>query len=141
MICWHLFIPEYVCDLQLQAHFLVMDDIIDGSVSRRGQPCWYLYKNIGPAAINDGLLLEQSLYQLLRRYFRDKPYYACVLELFHDVSLIFIPKIRVNLTVDLGITSRNGTEKEVQRIVIVKLKTDTWGRCKRRIAKRCRILL
>nr|BBH72801.1 farnesyl diphosphate synthase-3 [Nasutitermes takasagoensis] len=74
------------CVEMLQAHFLVLDDIIDGSVSRRGQPCWYLYKNIGPAAINDGLLLEQSLYQLLRRYFRDKPYYACVLELFHDTT-------------------------------------------------------
>jgi farnesyl diphosphate synthase len=86
----------YICDLQLQAYFLVMDDIIDGSVSRRGRPCWYLYINLGTAAINDGLLLEQSLYQLLSQYFRDKTYYACVLELFHDVSLIFIPKIRVS---------------------------------------------
>jgi len=33
---------------------------------------------------------------LLSRYFRDKPYYARVLELFHDVSLIFISKIRVD---------------------------------------------
>jgi farnesyl diphosphate synthase len=73
-----------------------MDDIIDGSVSRRGRPCWYLYENIGTAAVNDGLFLEQSLYQLLSRYFRDKSYYARVLELFHDVSLIFISKMRVN---------------------------------------------
>jgi farnesyl diphosphate synthase len=73
-----------------------MDDIIDGSVSRRGQSCWYLYENNGPAAINDAMLLEQGVYELLRRYFRDKPYYARVLELFHDVSLISIPKIRVN---------------------------------------------
>lgn len=86
----------YVCDLQLQAYFLVLDDIIDGSVRRRGRPCWYLYENLGTAAINDGQLLEQGLYQLLGRYFRDKPYYARVLELFHDVSLIFVPKIRVN---------------------------------------------
>ena len=122
LICWYLFIPEYVCDLQLQAHFLVLDDIIDGSVSRRGRPCWYLYENLGTAAINDGLLLGQGLYQLLSRYFRDKPYYARVLELFHDVSLIFISKIRVDWTVDLGITSKNGIKKEVQRTVIVKQK-------------------
>jgi len=86
----------YLCDLQLQAYYLVLDDIMDGSATRRGRPCWYLYENLGTAAINDGQLLEQGLYQLLSRYFRDKPYYSRVLELFHDVSLIFIPKIRVN---------------------------------------------
>ena len=85
-----------VCDLQLQAHLLVLDDIMDVSTIRRGQTCWYLHENIGPAAVNDAMLLEQGLYQLLRRYFHDKPYYVRVLELFHDVSLIFIPKIRVN---------------------------------------------
>jgi farnesyl diphosphate synthase len=84
-------IPVYVCYLQLQAHFVVLDDIIDGSERRRGRPCWYLYENLGAAAINDGLHLEQGVYQLLSRYFRDKPYYARVLELFHDVSLILIP--------------------------------------------------
>jgi len=41
----------------------------------------------------------------------------------------------------LGKTSRNGIEKEVQRTVIVKLKTDTWVGYKRRIAKGCGILL
>lgn len=90
----HLLLHVYVCFLQLQAHFLVLDDIMDNSVTRRGRPCWYLYKNLGTAAVNDGILLEHGVYQLLRRYLRDKPYYINVLELFHDVSFICVLKYR-----------------------------------------------
>lgn len=85
------------CVEMLQAYFLVLDDIIDGSVRRRGRPCWYLYENLGTAAINDGQLLEQGLYQLLGRYFRDKPYYTRVLELFHDASLKTIMGVSLEL--------------------------------------------
>ncbi|RDB26695.1 Farnesyl pyrophosphate synthase [Hypsizygus marmoreus] len=30
------------CVELLQAYFLIADDIMDGSITRRGQPCWYL---------------------------------------------------------------------------------------------------
>ncbi|XP_028281567.1 farnesyl pyrophosphate synthase isoform X2 [Parambassis ranga] len=74
------------CIELLQAFFLVADDIMDGSVTRRGQPCWYKRDGIGLDAINDSFLLEGSIYRLLRRHCRDQPYYVHLLELFVETS-------------------------------------------------------
>lgn len=74
------------CIELLQAFFLVADDIMDGSVTRRGQPCWYKKDGIGMDAINDSFLLEASIYRLLRRHCRDQPYYVHLLELFTETS-------------------------------------------------------
>ncbi|KAK3927150.1 Farnesyl pyrophosphate synthase [Frankliniella fusca] len=69
----------------LQAFFLVTDDLMDESVTRRGKPCWYKVNDIGLAAFNDGILLESSVFQLLRTHFRNKDCYMDLVELFHDV--------------------------------------------------------
>ncbi|XP_026172301.1 farnesyl pyrophosphate synthase isoform X1 [Mastacembelus armatus] len=74
------------CIELLQAFFLVADDIMDASVTRRGQPCWYKKDGIGLDAINDSFLLEASIYRLLRRHCRDQPYYVHLLELFTETS-------------------------------------------------------
>ncbi|XP_035528881.1 farnesyl pyrophosphate synthase isoform X2 [Morone saxatilis] len=74
------------CIELLQAFFLVADDIMDASVTRRGQPCWYKKDGIGLDAINDSFLLEGSIYRLLRRHCRDQPYYVHLLELFTEIS-------------------------------------------------------
>jgi len=54
----------------LQAWLLVADDIMDSSVTRRGQPCWY--KTLGDAwyiAINDAVTIEAFVYKIIKRHF------------------------------------------------------------------------
>uniref|UniRef100_A0A3P8Y7M2 Farnesyl pyrophosphate synthase n=1 Tax=Esox lucius TaxID=8010 RepID=A0A3P8Y7M2_ESOLU len=74
------------CIELLQAFFLVADDIMDASVTRRGQPCWYKKEEVGMDAINDAFLLEGAIYRLLRRHCREQPYYINLLELFTETS-------------------------------------------------------
>lgn len=70
----------------LQAFFLVSDDIMDSSKTRRGSPCWYLMPNVGMIAINDAFMLESAIYVLLKKYFRQEKYYVDLMELFHEVT-------------------------------------------------------
>lgn len=74
------------CIELLQAYFLVADDMMDQSKTRRGQPCWYLAENVGNIAINDSFMLEGAIYILLKKYFRQDSYYVDLLDLFHEVT-------------------------------------------------------
>lgn len=74
------------CVELLQAYFLVADDIMDQSITRRGQPCWYKQPNVGAIAINDAFMLESAIYLLLKKYFKQESYYGDLLELFHEVT-------------------------------------------------------
>lgn len=91
----------------LQAFFLVSDDIMDGSITRRGKPCWYRQEGVGMVAINDAFLLESTIYTLLKKHFRSHPAYLDLIELFHEVTyqteigqladLLTAPEDKVNL--------------------------------------------
>lgn len=70
----------------LQAYFLVADDIMDDSITRRGQPCWYRVPKVGMIAINDAFMLEAAIYILLKNHFKKESYYIDLVELFHEVT-------------------------------------------------------
>ncbi|KAH8422613.1 FPP/GGPP synthase family protein [Aspergillus melleus] len=70
----------------LQAHFLVHDDIMDYSDTRRGQPCWYKLQEVGLVAINDGTMLHSCIFMLLKSRFRSHPAYVQLVELFHETT-------------------------------------------------------
>ncbi|EDQ91435.1 uncharacterized protein MONBRDRAFT_6210 [Monosiga brevicollis MX1] len=74
------------CIEWLQAFFLVADDIMDGSVTRRGQPCWYKQENVGTVAINDSFLIEAAIYKLLKKHFKSTPVYVDLLELMLETT-------------------------------------------------------
>ncbi|KAK6917897.1 Polyprenyl synthetase [Dillenia turbinata] len=74
------------CIEWLQAYFLVLDDIMDGSHTRRGQPCWFRLPEVGIIAANDGILLCNHIPRILKKHFREEPYYVDLLDLFNEVE-------------------------------------------------------
>ncbi|GAQ08849.1 farnesyl pyrophosphate synthase [Aspergillus lentulus] len=81
----HLSILGWLTEL-LQAFFLVSDDMMDGSITRRGQPCWYRHPGVGLIAINDAFMLESGIYVILKKHFRSHPAYVDFIELFHETT-------------------------------------------------------
>lgn len=74
------------CIEWLQAYFLVLDDMMDDSHTRRGQPCWFRLPKVGLIAANDALLLRNHIPRILKKHFKEKPYYVDLLELFNEVE-------------------------------------------------------
>ena len=81
-------IASYLMCLQLQAFFLVSDDMMDQSITRRDQPCWYRVPGVQNIAINDSFMLEAPIYHLIKSHFRQESYYVNLLELFHEVTYL-----------------------------------------------------
>jgi len=68
----------------LQASFLIADDIMDRSATRRGRPCWY--RLAGAVAINDAFVLQSMAQRLLRKHFAPGVY-SRIADLFGEVRL------------------------------------------------------
>ena len=63
--------------------------MMDQSVTRRGQPCWFRVEGVNLIAINDSFMLEGAIYYLLKKHFREEPSYVNILELFLEVRAGF----------------------------------------------------
>jgi len=72
----------------LQGYFLVADDIMDASITRRGQPCWYKLEDVKLNAINDAMMLEAMIFRLLKMQFKkdSAAEYVEFLELFLEIT-------------------------------------------------------
>ncbi|XP_071562435.1 farnesyl pyrophosphate synthase-like [Temnothorax nylanderi] len=64
---------------------IILDDIMDRSLVRRGRPCWYRYNDIGEAAANDGFFVENAIYYIIRKHFSCKECYVNLLEVFQEI--------------------------------------------------------
>merc|ERR1719159_1769156 len=69
------------CIEWLQAWLLVADDMMDDSVTRRGQPCWYRRDGVGSIAINDAVTIEALGYKVLKRHFAAERCYVRLVDL------------------------------------------------------------
>ncbi|CCM04365.1 uncharacterized protein FIBRA_06538 [Fibroporia radiculosa] len=74
------------CVELLQAFFLVSDDMMDSSITRRDQPCYYRLEGVNLIAVNDSFMLEMAIYYLIKKHFRPEPYYINLVELFMEMT-------------------------------------------------------
>lgn len=93
---------------------------MDHSETRRGQICWYKQPTVGLSAINDGLFIENIVYTLLKKHFKNESYYIDVVELFHETMINTI----FGQTIDLETANDNVTSFKIDRYrMIVDYKT------------------
>ncbi|TDG50754.1 hypothetical protein AWZ03_002743 [Drosophila navojoa] len=76
------------CVEMLQSFFIISDDVMDNSITRRGQKCWHQVESVGLIAINDALMIENAVYAILKQHFSHLDCYVALMELFHEVTYI-----------------------------------------------------
>ena len=109
----------------LQAFFLVADDVMDDSQTRRGQPCWYKLPKVKNIAINDSFLLESFVFGILKLHFGQEKYYDDLVALMLDV----IQKTEIGQLLDLTSQPMDSKQVDLDRFtlqrysLIVKYKT------------------
>lgn len=94
--------------LQIQeACGFMLDDLVDHSEFRRGQPCWHRKEKVGLNALNDALFVENASYLVLKQFLAHHPQYSQMVFTFHDMALkgimgqILDTKISNNASIDM----------------------------------------
>ncbi|CAG8012954.1 unnamed protein product [Penicillium salamii] len=87
----------------LNAGYLIWDDIMDGSLTRRGKPCWYRREEIGLMSINDACLLTSSVFVVLKTHFKTHPAYHDLVDMFRETAL----QIEIGQSYDLLTASKD----------------------------------
>ncbi|KAK2713201.1 farnesyl pyrophosphate synthase-like [Artemia franciscana] len=112
----------WTIELLLSA-ILLIDDMMDEAYTRRGHDCWYRTNNLGPKATNDGLFMEAAIFEFLKKYFYDKPYYMNVVRVFEEV----LHKTNLGQVIDMHAYTTDGktdlskvTKEQVSLIAIYK---------------------
>lgn len=104
----------WACEI-LQTAYLIADDLMDQSSQRRSKPCWYLQENVGDMAVNDGLLIQNTVFVLLESL-KEKigdNYYDLIF-LFRKVSL------ETSMGQTLDFLCSNPTFENYEKIVLNK---------------------
>lgn len=70
----------------LQACMLMADDMMDGSLTRRGNDCWYRLPDVGMLNTNDFLMVEMFVYKILKRHFGQERIYPWIIDLFLETT-------------------------------------------------------
>lgn len=107
------------CIEMIQTHFLILDDIMDESLTRRGQKCWHLKKNVGNIAINDSFFMQQSIFYILEKHFTDCPYFNDLVRLFCKTML----RTTIGQCLDLKSSAKPGEIPDLNKFTLEKYMT------------------
>lgn len=105
-----------------QAFFLIIDDIMDDSLLRRGQACWFRQRDVGLLAINDALILKSSINLLLKSQFKSEIYYKFS-ELFNEIQL----STEIGQMLDMNVKNKESDDLMNFYKLITKYKTSLYS--------------
>jgi len=71
----------------MQSYLLVMDDMMDRSITRRGNLCWYQRPSVGLRAINDSLLMIHLVVEAIDNVVPEDKKFRSISALFRRVAL------------------------------------------------------
>ncbi|EDO05106.2 putative farnesyl pyrophosphate synthetase [Babesia bovis T2Bo] len=88
---WKLALILGWCVELLQTAFLVADDIMDKSVMRRSNLCWYKVPTVGISnAVNDTMLLNTMVHRIIANQFKGNDRLISIFNIFTRISMVTI---------------------------------------------------